>query len=212
MAPPRPLEPRLIVITDTALVGRAQVVARVRSLVAMAQEATVLVQLRDRELSARERLELGRELRELTRRHGQWFAVGDRIDLALALEADGLHLGEQSVPVAAARELWGSRFVSRAVHDLAALEAGGADALLLSPIVAPRKGNSALGIDALTRARARLSARGQGGTLLAALGGVGPETAAQCLAAGANAVAVIGAALRVEDPRPLLAAVGALTG
>ncbi len=206
------IRPRLIVITDTARVEAPRLLARVEALAARAAPGSVMVQLRDRELSVAARLELGRRLRELTRARGQWLAVNDRIDLALLLDADALHLGERSVSAPDARRLWGDGWISRACHDPEVAMAAGADAVVLSPVLEPRKGNPAQGIAALGRARARLDAGSRREALLVALGGVTVATAGACLAAGADAVAAIGAALDSDDPGPLLAAVGALDG
>ncbi|MBN2196371.1 MAG: thiamine phosphate synthase [Polyangiaceae bacterium] len=201
------VRPRLIVITDTTVVSAERILTRVEALVSRSCPHTIMVELRDRELPVRSRAALGLRLRELTRAHEQWFAVNDRIDLARLLGADGLHLGEQSVPVAEARRLWGAGFISRACHDPEQATPNGADAVVLSPVVAPRKGNPALGLEALARARHHVQ-----GALLVALGGVGGDSAAACLAAGAGAVAAIGAAIGGDDPAPLLAAVGAIDG
>ena len=197
------IAPRLIVVTDTTRGG--DMVRRITEVCVRARGGTVLVQLRDKELGARQRLELGRELRAITRRTGQLLAVNDRIDLAELLDADALHLGEQSVGVDDARKLWGERSVLRASHDPSA-GAGGADGVVLSPIIAPRHGAPALGLAALQKARSAL-----GRVRLFALGGVDAGSARACLDAGADGVAVIGAVLDGQDDGPLLAALGTLT-
>ena len=169
-----------------------------------AAPGTVMIQLRDRDLGVRERLHLGKRLLDVARRHGQLLAVNDRIDLALVLDADGVHLGERSVEPEDARKLVGpEKFISRACHDPARAEPRGADALLLSPVLAQRKGNPPLGVDAIRAAR-----RVAGDALVYALGGVDAEGAAQCLRAGFDGVAVIGAVLGVPSALPLLAALG----
>ncbi len=199
------MRPRLMVITDASVAWGELLIERVERVLAVARPGSVLVQLRDREAPLRERLDLGRALRRLTRCHRQGLAVNDRLDLALVLEAEALHLGERSVLPEDARRVWGERFVSRACHDPERAEPRGADAVVLSPILAPRKGAPALGVGGLTAARGRV-----GSAQLIALGGVDGPGAAACLAAGADGVAAIGAALDGRDPRPLLAAVGAL--
>jgi thiamine-phosphate pyrophosphorylase len=166
----------------------------------------VLIQLRDRELSARRRLALGADLSALCRKYEQLFAVNDRLDLALLLDADGVHLGEGSVMPQDARALIGGRFISRACHALDDTAPRGADAIVLSPILAPRKGRPALGLGALAAAR---RAAGHA-VLLYALGGIDALGARRCLEAGADGVAVIGAVLDVPDPTPLLEALGVL--
>ncbi|HEY4156930.1 MAG TPA: thiamine phosphate synthase, partial [Polyangiaceae bacterium] len=106
-----------------------------------------------------------------------------------------------------ARSLVGERrLLSRACHDPERVADHACDLVVLSPIVAARKGNAPLGVEALARARRRLALAPQP-PLLFALGGVSAETAAACLRAGADGVAVIGAAL-ADDPLPLLLAIG----
>jgi thiamine-phosphate pyrophosphorylase len=196
----------LIAISDTTLAPAHLLVRRFEHLAARAAPGSLMVQLRDLQLKDRERLELGRTLRDVTRRHDQALAVNDRADLALLIEADGLHLGEASVAVPEARKLVGGLFISRARHDPARAGSSGADAELISPIFAERKGRPALGIEAVERAR---SCAG-GATLIYALGGVDAQNAARCLAAGADGVAVMGAVLDGRDPDPLLWALGIL--
>lgn len=65
------------------------------------------VQLRDKTLSTRELLEVGRELRRLTRLYGALFIVNDRVDVALALDADGVHVGDEDLPPRDCRRLLG---------------------------------------------------------------------------------------------------------
>lgn len=202
--------PRLIVITDTSVSAAPELIVRIERLLSSAAPGTVMVQLRDKPLEARERLEIGRRLVTDCRRLNQWFVVNDRLDLALLLEADGVHLGEGSVAPADARTILPDRaWISIACHDPGAVGTLDADAVLLSPIVAARKGRAALGFDGLRSARREL-ASGVGNTMpvLYALGGVDADCARECLAAGADGVAVIGAVLDGRDPLPLLDALG----
>lgn len=195
--------PRLIVITDLSVAGsEAALLRRIGTLAARAAPGTVVVQLRDTCRPARERLAIGRELRRITLQTGQWLAVNDRLDLAVLLEAEWVHLGERSVSVADARSLMGGKVrISRACHDPSRANSG-ADAILLSPVIAARKGRDALGPAALARARSAVGAA----SWVYALGGVSAATAESCLAAGADGVAVIGAALDGSAPEPLLEA------
>ena len=196
--------PRLIAITDTRVAPVGQLEQRLERVAKTAIAGSVMIQLREREMPVRERLALGQRLVAIAHQHRQWFAVNDRADLAVLLGADGLHLGEQSVEASDARVLVGpERFISRACHDPARAAPQGADAILLSPIVAPRKGHPALGLGALARAQ-RVAA----GALVYALGGVDAQTAKSCIEAGANGVAAVGAVIGPGDSRPLLAALG----
>lgn len=201
------IRPRLIAITDAARIGVDSTLGRARVLLGRARSGSVQVQLRDRALDARARLELGRRLLELTRATGHTLCVNDRADLAALLGADALHLGDASIRAAEARSVLGPEiWISRAWHpgvvaetpeDLADL-----DALVISPALAPRKGNPRLGIDGLVRARRVLA-----GVRMYALGGVDASNASECLRAGADGVAAIGAVFD-SDPEPLLEALG----
>ena len=188
------LRPRLIAITDCQQLPRPLLESRVATLLAGARPGSVLVQLRDRVLPPRQRFELGQHLAELARTHGQHFAVNDALDLARLLAANALHLGEQSVDTKDARRVLGAIWISRACHDPRAVSTLDADAVLLSPVFAARKGAPALGVSGLELGLEHARRRPEP-VLVYALGGVTPEYAAQALQAGADGVAAIGAAL-----------------
>jgi len=212
--------PRLLAITDLTRIAAEETLRRARALSALATPGGLAVLLRDHGASARERLALGRELRALTLAAGQELWVADRLDLALALGADGLHLGEGSVPAAEARQLLGADYrISRAWHPGAAagpprsaaelaFELRDADALVLSPVLAARKSRPALGVEALPAVGERLQQVGLTPRVYA-LGGVTSSSAAQCLAAGAWGVAAIGSVWS-DDAAALATALGLL--
>jgi thiamine-phosphate pyrophosphorylase len=207
--------PRLIVITDLSALERNELARRMATVANAARAGTVAILLRDHEVSARERLALGRELCQITRTAEQQLWVADRLDLAMLLEADGVHLGEGSVSAREARRLLGSDLhVSRAWHradlDDSGTELDDLDALLLSPIFAARKGRPALGAAALATLDAALQARPNAPRLYA-LGGVTAREVPACDVAGATGIASIGAAL-ASDPRGLLEALGIARG
>lgn len=203
----------LIAITDRAVASAAETLERIERIVRRAPPRSVLVQLRDRELPAKERCGFGAELRALTRAHAQLFQVNDRLDLAILLDADGVHLGERSVATADARALLGeARFVTRACHNPERAPEVDADGVVLSPVLAPRKSAPALGEAALMLARERSRAAGRHDARLFALGGVTARNAARCFAAGADGVAAIGAIVGSETPEALLAAVMSARG
>ncbi|HEY3495293.1 MAG TPA: thiamine phosphate synthase [Polyangiaceae bacterium] len=189
------VRPRLIAITDRTRASAAQTLGRFARLARAAQPGSVVFQLRDRELAAAERLSFGRELVRLAHAEGQLVQVNDRLDLALLLGADGAHLGEASVALPDARRLLGhSAFLTRASHEPARAGACAADGVLLSPILAERKGREALGLRGIESARASLDAS-ENPALLFALGGIDAGGARRCREAGADGVAVIGAVL-----------------
>jgi thiamine-phosphate pyrophosphorylase len=196
--------PRLMVITESARYGDAVTLERLEGLLQGARPSSVVVQLRDLERGVRERLALGRHLSRLTQATGQFLAVNDRLDLAMLLGAPWVHLPERGVSVGEARSLLGAGVrVSRACHEVAA-PAVAPDALVLSPVVQARKGNAALGVGALARLRARVGPR----IWLYALGGVSADAVPDCLDAGADGVAVMGAAFDGRPFAPLLDALG----
>ena len=195
------MRPRVVQITAASVLPEPALLARVASIATLPAEArrAFAVQLRDPELSVRSLLALGARLRASTRALGASLVVNDRLDLAIALDADGVHLGRRSVAVADARALLGSpTWISVACHsvdDVIRAADDGADAALLSPIFAsPGKGEP-IGTAAIERAREALAKRGLALDLVA-LGGVDAARARACLSAGADAVAAIRADLR----------------
>lgn len=179
---------RLIAITDVTRVSAAHQLQRAQSLCQICQPGTVMIQLRDRQLGARDRLAMGLQLRDVIRSYSQRLCVNDRLDLAGLLDADCVHLGESSIHAADVRERFADRFaITRASHDPSQCSLSGADAVLLSPVCSPRKGADALGFKELRRACELSQAP------VFALGGVDASNATGCIAAGASGVAVIGA-------------------
>lgn len=192
--------PFIVLITALGVVPEAEVVARLHRARALppAARARLVVQVRDPELSGGELLGLAGRLRTVTRHAGALLVVNDRLDVALAVGADGVHLGRRSVAITDARALLGAEsFVSAACHSIeecVAAASAGADAVLLSPIFASPGKGAPLGVPALSEARRALDAAGTR-ALLVALGGVDATNARACLFAGASGVAAIRADL-----------------
>ncbi|MFI5301426.1 MAG: thiamine phosphate synthase [Polyangiales bacterium] len=185
---------RWLVVTDASVADGARTIAAVERLAATVGGASVAIGLRDHGLTSRRRLELGRELRRATRALGATLLVFDRIDLAIAIDADGVHLGERSVSVVDARALLPhARWVGRSCHDFDGLRdalACGADYATLSPIFpSPDKGEP-IGVE---RAREWISACGA--LPIFALGGVDADTFALASSTGAHGFALIRGAL-----------------
>ena len=201
--------PRLLAITDIERGAFEDWLAALEQLLLCAAPGAVMVLLRDRQLGWRERLRLGHVLRELTRRHGHWLSVNDRLDLAVLCDADAVHLSGSSVAVADARAFGScharSWWVSCACHDPLDAATSAADALLLSPVAAPRKGREALGVGGVERACAARAGRVPS---VYALGGITAANAASVVAAGADGVALIGALLDPGAPEALARALG----
>lgn len=163
-----------------------------------------VVQLRDKGLSARERLAIGREVRELTRDAGVPLIVNDRVDLAEAIDADGVHLGDDDLPVAVARKILGEdAIIGRSVsfvEDAVAAEASGADYLGVGSVYATGSKDD-IPDDEYAVGTERVSAiAGAVSIPMVGIGRISSENAAEVVAAGADGVAVISAITQAEDP------------
>ncbi|WP_305045885.1 thiamine phosphate synthase [Geoalkalibacter sp.] len=160
------------------------------------------VQLREKDLSPRELYPLACRLREVTAAGGAHLLINDRVDLALAVEADGVHLGGQSLPTALARRLLGpEKLIGVSTHhpdEIHAASRDGADFVTFGPVYAtPSKAayGPPQGLDALRAA-------GRNAPLpVFALGGITAEQVPELRAAGARGIALIRAILGADDAR-----------
>ena len=188
---------RLYVIT-----AAADPPERVLATVRAARDAGAeVVQLRRKGEDARLTLRLAERCRELLPTGGgTLFVVNDRVDVAMAAGADGVHLGQDDLPLAAARRLWPQGLVGRSTHSLGqalAAQAEGADYIGVGPVWAtPTKpGRPAVGLE-LVRAVAAAQLR----IPWVAIGGVDAGNVGAVLAAGARAVAAVRAVTAASDP------------
>lgn len=191
------LESRLFLVTDRHQTnGRPLVPLLQRVLTA----AVPMVQLRERDLSARELVRLAREVQAVTASRRSQLLINDRIDVALALEGVGVHLRSNSLPVSVARQLLGAqRLLGISVHaveEVTEAESQGADYIILGPIYeTPSKQmfGPPLGIHTLEKAcrLVRIPIIG--------IGGVTAPRAREMRRAGAFGVAVITAILGAAD-------------
>jgi thiamine-phosphate pyrophosphorylase len=153
-----------------------------------------IVQVREKELSDRELLPLLAEARSVTRRLGVPLVVNDRADLALLVQADYVHLGQDDLPVAAARSL-GLR-VGESTHSREQIDAASGDYLGVGPVYeTPTKpGRAAVGLELVRHAaqHARLP--------WFAIGGIDRTNVEQVVAAGAERIAVVRAICDAPDP------------
>lgn len=191
--------PRVVVITDPSFDDDV-LTARLDAALAAAPAGAASVQLRDKARDGGAILALATRLRDVTARHGAKLIVNGRLDIALAVGADGAHLGGGAVSIAEARTLLGpGAWISAAAHavdDVAEAARRGADAVLVSPIFAtPGKGEPR-GVRAIAEARRVAPA----GLSVLALGGVTAENAGACVAAGATGVALVRGVLAASDP------------
>ncbi len=189
----------LYLVTDRHL-------TRGRPLLAVIEQAAAggvdAVQLREKDLPAGMLVGLGRDLRRLCDRHGVRLLINDRVDVALAVGADGVHLPANSFAPDDARALLGpDRLVGVSTHSVDEVRraaAAGADFVVFGPVFdtpSKRRFGPALGVDAVRHATSEVSLP------LLAIGGVTAAHAALAREAGAHGVAAIGALLAADDPQ-----------
>lgn len=198
---PRP-DLRVYLITDPGL-------TRGRSLESVVEAAiaggVTAVQLRDKAATTLELVQTGRRFRAITRAPGVLFLFNDRVDVALAVGADGVHVGhpgKEDMPPELCRKLLGARAIVGVSVDhpdeakLAA--AAGASYLSAGPVFSTRTKPDAgppAGLELIRRIRAASPLP------LTGIGGIGIDTVAAVVAAGADGVAVAGAILAADDPQ-----------
>ncbi|MFC7202139.1 thiamine phosphate synthase [Haloferax namakaokahaiae] len=162
-----------------------------------------VIQLREKHASARTRYELGQTIRELTADEDVLFVVNDRVDIAVAVDADGVHLGDDDLPIHVAREqLPADALVGRSVSTVAGAkeaEDAGADYLGVGAVFATdskdtKAEQSEIGLDRVREIAETVSIP------IVGIGGITPDNAADVVAAGADGVAVISAITAAEDP------------
>jgi len=175
-----------------------------RSHLEVAREAIAggasIIQFREKEMSTRKMVEVGLALRALTHEKGVPLIVNDRLDVALAVEADGVHVGQDDMPAILARKLIGpEKILGVSAANLAeALEAekAGADYLGVGPVFAtatkPDAG-PAIGLEMLREIIEHVSIP------VVAIGGINHRNVADVIRAGADGVAVISAVVAAPD-------------
>ena len=159
------------------------------------------IQLRDKLHSKKELLPIAQQLKELCAEHNVLFIVNDYLDLALATEADGLHLGQDDLPVEVARKLLPMDKIlgcsTTSVDQAIAAESDGADYIAVGSIypTSSKETVKVVGLDRLRQVRQAITSP------LVAIGGITRDNAAEVIAAGADAVAVISAILQAENAK-----------
>jgi thiamine-phosphate pyrophosphorylase len=152
------------------------------------------IQYREKEKSRNHIYEEARKLRRLTSRYGATFIVNDHADIALAVEADGVHLGQDDLPLREARKIMEEKIIGISTHSAAeALDAaaGGADYIGFGPLFFTRtkEAGEPKGLEMLRKIR------GDVHIPIVAIGGISRNTVEALFAAGADAVAVASAIL-----------------
>ncbi|KNZ69883.1 phosphomethylpyrimidine kinase [Thermincola ferriacetica] len=159
-----------------------------------------IIQLREKKWTTRQLVEVGRELQRLARENNALFIVNDRIDVALAVDADGVHLGQDDMPVRMARRVIGPDMIlgisAETVEEALTAEKEGADYIGFGPVfhtdTKPDAG-TARGLELLAQVKKAVSIPVYG------IGGIKLDNAAEVLSAGADGVAVITAVVGADD-------------
>lgn len=159
-----------------------------------------VIQLRDKVRPPRELVRTGREIRAITRRAGASFLVNDRLDVAVACGADGVHLGQGDMRCDTARQLAPAGFIIgvsvSTVEEAVDAEQSGADYVALSPTFSTGSKSNAgpgHGLRLLQEIRSAV------GIPVIAIGGIGPGNAGRAIDAGADGIAVISAVVSQPD-------------
>lgn len=158
------------------------------------------VQLRGKGLSSKELLSQAREIRELSRETGAIFIVNDRADIALLSDADGVHLGQDDLPVSEARRILGrGKLIGISTHNIeqaVKAEQEGADYIGFGPIFETKTkadAKEAKGLPALMEIREKVEIP------VVAIGGINLENLHEVMSAGTSGVAVMSAIVKAED-------------
>ena len=187
----------LYIITDENI-GFRKTHAEIAQL-AIAGGADV-IQLRDKSCSSRELIRVGRTLRTITSRNSTLLIINDRLDVALACGADGVHLGQGDICPDFARQIAPPGFIIGVsvsnVDEACRAEREGADYVALSPIfstVSKPDAGPGHGLEMLREIRRNVSVP------VIAIGGINRENICEVIAAGASGVAVISAVVGAAD-------------
>jgi thiamine-phosphate pyrophosphorylase len=192
------MDPTLYVVLD-------RTVARGRDLddllAAAIEGGCRMVQLREKEWPSSRVLPLAQRLRARCRATGVTFVVNDRVDLALALDADGVHLGQDDLPARLARPLLAPEMIlgisTHSVSQARAAQADGADYVAVGSMFATRSKAEfeLVGPELVRKLRAEIRVP------LVGIGGITHDNVDEVIRAGADGVAVISAVCAADDPR-----------
>ena len=195
---PKNIDYSLYLVTDRGL-------ARGRSTLDIVKAAVsggvTCIQLREKDCSTLEFIEQALAIKNFLEEREVPLIINDRLDVALAVAADGVHLGQSDMPLEMARKIAGPSMrigiSAESVQDALAAEKGGADYLGVSPIYAtPTKTDTVppLGLEGLRKIKKRVEIP------LVGIGGLNKSNAAEVIRNGADGVAVVSAIVAADDP------------
>jgi thiamine-phosphate pyrophosphorylase len=190
--------PKIYPITDTSISGLSHR-DQVKQLV---EGGATLIQLREKRASPREFFSDAREALSIAHTAGIKLIINDRVDIALAIGADGVHLGQTDMPVEAARQLLGDRaIIGFSTHNLNQVEEAvrfPIDYLAFGPIfptATKENPDPTVGLSELAQIKNLV-----GSVPLVAIGGISADRIGEVLKSGADSVAIISAVLNRANP------------
>ncbi len=158
------------------------------------------IQLREKDMPARELLDMAYWMRELTNEYAARFFVNDRVDIALAVKADGIHLGRNSIPPHTVRKISGNKLLigvsTHSIDEAVQAEKEGADFITFGPIYktpSKLKYGTPIGVDTIKKVKALSSLP------VFAVGGIRIERVKEVMDAGADGIALISAIMSAEN-------------
>ena len=189
---------KLYLVTDRGLAGDRDIIGIAK---AAARGGATMVQLREKDIDTKDFIRLGKELKKALQPLGVPLIINDRVDVALACDADGVHIGQSDMPYAQARQLLGpDKIIGLSVENMDQVREANrldVDYIGVSPVFAtPTKTDTAqpFGLEGLAEAVA-LSVHPA-----VAIGGMNASTAEDVMAAGADGIAVVSAIVCAPDP------------
>ncbi len=193
-----PIDASLYVVTDDRL-------SRGRSHIDVASDAlqggAQVIQFRDKYREGKELYEIAHAMKERCRAHGALFIVNDRVDVAILVGADGVHVGQNDLPAAKVRDFIGDSMIlgvsATTLEEANRAEGDGADYIGFGPVFEARATKpdtvSPLGLDTLREVCSASSIP------VIAIGGIGLDNAVQVMDTGASGVAIISAIVSADD-------------
>jgi thiamine-phosphate diphosphorylase len=189
------------IVVDEALAERSGKESLEDLVSAVLRGGATAIQLRGKEVSPRDLVTHGKRIRALTEDAGVLLIINDRVDIALAVGADGVHLGPDDLPVRSARKICRKRFIIGASVDTPdearQAKAAGADYLGAGPVFpteTKKTTNLPIGPEGLREIVEAVSIPVVG------IGGIGPENIGEVTATGAAGAAVVSAVMGAPDP------------
>jgi len=189
----------LYLVTDRGLARGRSTLEIVRAAV---DGGATVVQLREKDCSTREFIEQALAIKDFLKDRAVPLIINDRLDVAQAVKADGVHLGQTDMPLKVAKKILGDSMIigisAESLQDAVEAEKGGADYLGVSPIYAtPTKTDTALplGLEGLREIRKAVRIP------LVGIGGLNRDNAAEVIRNGADGVAVVSAIVAADDPQ-----------